>query len=294
MPRQPRAQFAFLALLTGAVGIAFAPVFVRLSETGPGATAFYRILFALPLLWLWMGLENKNDPSPRQPATRREFGQLALAGLFFAADLAVWHWSIKKTSVANSTLLANFTPIFVTLGARLLFGEKITGLFVLGMTLALSGATMLVGAGLNLSAAHLSGDALGILTAVFYAAYMLTIKQLRGTFSTATIMSWSGLSSSLALLVIALLSGDRMLAVSGSGWALLAGLALFSQVGGQSFIAYAFAHLPASLASVTLLFQPVVAALLAWLILGEPVGWLQGLGGSVVLIGIGVAGRASR
>jgi drug/metabolite transporter (DMT)-like permease len=63
---------------------------------------------------------------------------------------------------------------------------------------------------------------------------------------------------------------------------------------GQSLIAYAFAHLPASFTSLSLLLQPAMAALLAWIILAEPVGLLQACGGVVILCGIALAGRANR
>ena len=72
------------------------------------------------------------------------------------------------------------------------------------------------------------------------------------------------------------------------------GLALVTKIAGQGLIAYAFAHLPASLSSVSLLIQPVVATLLAWLLFAEPVGWVQFLGGAVVLAGIWLARRGSR
>ncbi|HEY6169788.1 MAG TPA: DMT family transporter [Verrucomicrobiae bacterium] len=290
-PHTPRLGFA--ALLAGATGIAFAPIFVRVSETGPSATAFYRIAFALPLLWLWMRTERGNEPHLAQPVTRRDFALLALAGLFFAGDLAVWHWSIKLTSVANSTLLANCAPIFVTLGARMLFGERITTQFLLALVLALAGAAVLVGASFQLSARHLAGDALGVATAVFYAAYMLSIKRLRERFSTATIMTWTGLSCAPTLLVVAAVSREQLVATTAHGWILLAGLALISQVGGQTLIAYGFKHLTASLASLSLLFQPVMATLFAWMLLGEPLRPLQFIGGAVVLIAITLASRAS-
>lgn len=47
-----RARIGFLALIAGATGIGFAPILVRMSETGPTAAAFYRLLFALPLIWI--------------------------------------------------------------------------------------------------------------------------------------------------------------------------------------------------------------------------------------------------
>ena len=291
---QEKSRVAFAALLTGAVGIAFAPIFVRLSEVGPSATAFYRVFLALPVLWLWRLQERGKPDAPAQPAGSKDCWQLALAGLLFAADLALWHWSIRLTTVANATLFANFAPIFVTLGARILFSEKVTRTFLLGMAGALAGAAMVVGNSLSVTAKHVAGDLVGIATAVFYAGYMLSVKHLRRSFSTATIMAWSGLSASPALFLVALASGERLVPIQASGWIVVIALALISQVGGQSLIAYAFAHLPASFSSLSLLLQPAVAALLAWLILRESLGPLQAFGGALIMCGIAVAGRAGR
>ena len=53
------AKLGLLALIIGAVGIAFAPIFVRLSELGPSATGFHRMFLALPVLWLWAGVDSR-------------------------------------------------------------------------------------------------------------------------------------------------------------------------------------------------------------------------------------------
>jgi len=288
-----RERLAFFALLAGAIGIAFAPIFVRLSEVGPSATAFYRLFLALPILWLWMTVEGRS-PDAKRPVTARGRWQLIVAGLFFAVDLALWHWSIKFTSVANATLFANSAPIFVTLGASVLFGERIRPSFIGALAIALTGAVLVVGVSLRLTAEHALGDALAVGAAVFYGSYMLCVKHLRRTFSTATIMAWSGVSASPALLLAAFASGENLLPMHAAGWLTLFALALISQVGGQSLIAYAFAHLPASFSSLSLLLQPAVAALLAWMILGEGLSLLQALGGVVILCGITAASRASR
>jgi len=283
---------ALIALFAGAAGIAFAPILFRFSSVGPVTTAFYRLVLALPLLWFWMHREAVAQPHSPRPATRRDYAELVLAGLFFAGDLAVWHWSLRLTSVADGTLLPNCAPVFVTLGAWLLFGERITRRFVAGMVLAMAGAALVVGASWG-KGTHLVGNLLGLVTAVLYGSYMLSLKRLRATFSTATIMSWSGLFSAIALLIIALASGESLAVPTLSAWGVLAALAWISHAGGQSLIAYAFAHLPASFSSVGLLLQPVLAAGLAWVLLAEPIGWSQALGGAVVLGGI-VLARTSR
>lgn len=287
-----RQRLAFALLLAGAVAIGFSPIFVRVSEIGPIATAFYRVLLALPPLWLWMTVESPREA--RRPQSLRDIAWLALAGLFFAGDLAFWHLSILHTSVANATLFANFASLFVTLAGWLLFGQRYSRTFLAGMGLALLGAAVLMGDSLRIAPGNLLGDALGIVTAMFYAGYILVVARLRRTFSAATIMAWSGLVTAPVLLLIASAAGEELLARTAWGWAVLAGLAWISHAGGQTLIAYALAHLPAAFSSVSLLVQPVAAALLGWLLLAEPLGPLQALGGAIILAGIWTARRGSR
>ena len=281
----PAFSKGLLALLAGATGIGFAPILVRLSEIGPSAIAFYRLLFALPFLWAWWLLEQKGS-SASKPRVAADFRLLAVAGLLFTADLATWHWSLTFTSVANSTLLANFAPFFVTLGAWLLFRERAGTVFMLGMLVAFAGAALLLGASFELSRRNVMGDLLAIVAAVFYGGYLLTVKHLRERFSTATIMAWSGIVSTAGFLLVSIASGERLVPQTPKEWGILITLALVSHVGGQTLIAYAFGHLPAGVSSLNLLVQPVVAALVACLVLAERLSGLQMIGGLIVLAGI--------
>ncbi len=286
-------QLALPALLIGATAIGFAPIFVRLSQAGPSATAFWRLALALPVLYALMASGNSGKGPYRRPSSRSDYARLSLAGLFFAGDMAFWHWSIRYTSVANATLLANFAPIFVTLGAWLLFKQRTSLGFALGMLLALFGTGFIVGSSLSFDPSRLRGDAFGLVTAVFYGAYLLAVSRLRAEFSTGTVMTWSGAVSCLALLPVALLFRETFLPLNLQGWLVLLGLALVSHVGGQSLIAFALAHLPASFSSVTLLVQPVMASVFAWLILSEALHPWQAIGGALVLAGIAWARRES-
>jgi drug/metabolite transporter (DMT)-like permease len=292
---EPRASppdwLALAALFAGATAIASAPLFVKVSETGPVATAFWRVFLALPLLWAWAAATQGTRLLEQARDHRR---LLFAAGFFFAGDLAVWHWSILLTSVANTTLLANLAPIFVTAVTWLVFRETPQRLFLAGLAAAISGTLLLIGANFGGSGRALLGDALGVVTAMFYAAYQLSVSRLRANVPTASVMAWSSTLMSVLLLPIAWISGERILPHSNAGWMKLIGIALFAQVIGQSLIAWAMAHLTATFSSVGLLLQPVMATLFAWILLGETVGPLQFAGGVLVLAGILAAKVGSR
>jgi drug/metabolite transporter (DMT)-like permease len=106
-------------------------------------------------------------------------------------------------------------------------------------------------------------------------------------------MAWSTTITAIALLPFAWLSPQAFWPSSGEGWLVVLGLALVTQIFGQGLIAYAFAHLPASLSSVSLLIQPVMAAVFAWFLFGEAIGAVQFAGAVIVLAGIWIARKGS-
>ena len=188
--RLQRERIAILAIFVGAITIAFAPILVRLSELGPMATGFHRFLLAIPLYWLIAATLPRQDAAEgdEKPKTLRDFLLIGMAGLYLAADIMAWHYSIQMTTVANSTLLANVAPVFVVLGGWLLFRTRVTGTYLIGLATAMTGVLILSRASLSLSEDHFFGDLLGVLTAVFYAAYQMSVERLRKRFSTIPIM----------------------------------------------------------------------------------------------------------
>lgn len=159
--RSPGAQqaLALAALMAGAAGIATSGIFVRLSQTGPTATAFWRGALALPLLALWAILEARSGGRSRAAAASRgDHGaesaaaprirpfdvRLLWAGFFFAGDLALWYWSLLETSIAASTLEANLAPIVVTLAAWLLWRERPSPRFVAALACAVVGMLLIM------------------------------------------------------------------------------------------------------------------------------------------------------
>lgn len=279
---------AIPALSLGATFIALSPIFVRLSDVGPTASAFWRVALAAPVLWPLLLAFRQPFKAPVQ------WKWLLVAGAAFAGDLAFWHWSIRFTSVANATLLANLAAPFVTAAAWIFWHERPSATFAVGLGAALVGVVMLVYTSLAFSPTALVGDAFGVITALFYAAYILSVKEVRDRgVATLYVMAMTSTLTALALLPVMLISGETLLPVDARGWFVLVGLAWISHCAGQGLIAYSLAHLPAAFSSVSLLFQPVMAAIFAWLLLSEPLVPLQVAGGLVVLAGIYLARRGS-
>lgn len=298
-PAPAFSRMAFAALLCGGCMIGFSAIFVRISPVGPIATAFYRMFIPLPLLWSFL-LFSEHRKELRENTFRFRGAAFWLAlmapGLFFASDISFWHKSLMLTSVSNANLLGNLAPIFVTLVAWRMFHERISSLFVFGLICALGGTLMLMGGSLRLSSGQFTGDMLAVVSAVLYAGYQLSINRLRRHFSTAMLMGYTSLAAAPPLLLLSLLFREQLLWGGSDIWrglAALLGVGLGCQLTGQGLIVYAMKKLSASFSSVTLLVQPLVAALSAWLLLGEQLGPIELIGGAVVLTGIVLAQRGS-
>lgn len=279
------------ALLLGGLLIGWSPILVRLSPLGPLATAFWRLALAcLPLLavFLYGAREDKVGKIPRRAG---EHVQAALPGVLLAADLAAWQISLHMTSVANSTLLANMAPIFTTLGGWLIWRHSVSRAFLSGLAVSIVGIVVLRGGPAAIAGGNLRGDALALLAAVFYAGYFLAAAHARKEFSAVVIMLWSTIAAALCTLPLAVAFEPALLPVTLGGLAVLVGLAWVVHAGGQGVITYALAWLRPSFSALTLLIQPVVAALLAWMLLGERLGGWQIAGGSIIIGGIILAKR---
>jgi drug/metabolite transporter (DMT)-like permease len=293
--RAPGAErWALIALFAGAVTIGFSGIFVRWSETGAIATGVYRMGIAGAVLWMLPFLVPAARPLTAAKVTRRERLWLVAGGLLFAADIAAWHPALLLTTISNATFIGNISTIFVALGAWLIFKRRIGGLFILGMAVTMAGAALLMGVSLGLGAERLLGDALSMLAAVFYGGYFLVVAHLRARLPTFTIMTWTSLVAAAGLLPLAILQGEALLPATLLGWAPLLGISLLVHLAGQGAIAYAFAHLSPQFTALGTFIQPVAAAVLAWLLLGEHLGAAEIAGSAVILLGIWIAHKGSR
>lgn len=270
-------RFALPALLLGNVLLAFGPWFVRMSDVGPVAAAFWRIALAVPLLFLVMRWR-EGATTWRMPAMA---GLFLLSGLFFAADLAAWHIGILQTKLANATLLGNSTsfllPLYAFIVARAWPSRQQTA----ALALAGVGTALLLGRSFDLSPRNFVGDMLCILAGIFYTGYLILMARARVDGGAWRTLGWSTLMSAPPLLICALLFGET---IWPGDWTPLVALALMSQFAGQGLMIYAIGGVPPLVFALVLLTQPIVSATIGWFAYGERLGTLDWAG--AVLIGL--------
>jgi drug/metabolite transporter (DMT)-like permease len=279
---------AILSVAGGAAIIGLAPVGMRLSELGPQATAFWRFVFALPALALFSVL------TKAQPPGRRDVGLLVIAGACFALDMALWHAALGLTTVANATLFSNMTPVIAAAAGFFLFRERIGAGWLVGASIAVIGAGLMSWSRAQGGQGTLSGDLLGVASAVWYAAYLLVLRGVRERVSAPMTMLFTTAAAAVVAALATVLMGEPFVTpdMTMRGWLVLIVLGVFIHAGGQGLIAYGVGQLPITLSTVLLWTQPVAAAAFGWLLFHEGLGPAGVAGAAMILAGVFVVQRS--
>jgi drug/metabolite transporter (DMT)-like permease len=285
---------AIVALSGGVLALSLAPIFIRFSAQELGATAiiFNRLWIATIALGLWKIIDvllKKKSPDlsiQQQSYTLGDVAILLVSAIFNAACLVCWAWSLTQTSVANANILHNLTPIFATLGGWLFLGHFFDRRFVIGMLVAVGGAICIGIEDLQIATDTFLADSIALLSAVFYAATFMLAERLRVKFSTTTILLWCSFLSSLLLLPVVLIVEDRVFPISLSGWLAVSFLGIVCTGMGIGAVLYSLKRVSSGFASLFLLLEPPIAAMLAWVIFAESLNLLNGLAFVIALLGI--------
>ena len=274
-----------VSALLGALAIAFSSILVRLSHASPSTAAIFRCAFALPVLGLLAWLENRRFGS-RSWSDRRV---TLAAGVFFAADLILWHNSIDDVGAGLATVLANIQVVLVPLVAWALLSERPGRRVLAALPIALLGVLLISGVlqKRRVRADPTRGTLFGLGAGVAYVGFLLLLRRsgsdlrrVAGPLFEATA------TAAVACVAAGLVIGDADLtpAWPGVGWLIV--LALTSQVIGWLLITTSLPRLPAAITSLTLTLQPVGSVALAVLILGEAPTALQLVGVAVVVAAV--------
>jgi drug/metabolite transporter (DMT)-like permease len=278
---------AYLVLAIGVFAIGWSALFVRWSAVPGWTSAFWRMAIAQLVFVPWAIGARRGAAPPNRAGVRAA----VIAGAFFAADLALFNTAVMVSSAANATLLGTNAPIFVALGAWLLYRDRPKRSFWMGFALSFVGMLAIVGTDLLRHPRLGLGDGFAVLGAACYAGYLLYVRRSRMHIDALTFSAISGVTGALTLLVICLVIGTPLVGFSTTSWLALLGLALVTQVCGHLSVAYSLGRLPVSVTSIALLGQAPITAVLAVPLLGEHLSPLQILGGALVLFGIYVVNR---
>lgn len=276
-----RAWIGPLLLLAGGMFIGLAPIGLRygLNDLGPQAIAFWRYMFAVPLLFLILVAIER-----RMPARINRY--VVLAGTFFALDIALWHWGLTLTTVANATFIVNLGNICVGFAAWLFLKEKPKAIWFAAVLVAVCGAAALSLGGEPGGKGDIRGDFLALGAAFLVAGYMLCSKLARNRLGAMDVIFWLTVVEACVAFMLVLVAREPFFPATLSGFAAPAFLALAAQIGGQGLIIAGLGRTPAAVAGIIVLIQPVVAAAISWRLFDEPLSPIQGGGAALILLGI--------
>ena len=279
--------FGFIALtLIAESFLIYASILVKISEVSPIMLGFYRIVIALPIFALF-NISKKGFCLPQ----KRDLIFMILSGVFFGLDLLFFNLALRNTSVANVNLICSLACFVLVPIGLIFFGEKLRLFFILGALIAIVGVFVLINGKNALSVANPFGDMLAFLSMVSYSGFLVLVYNLRRKYKTLQIMFFSGLGAGGFLLVTGSVIEGFSLPSDSKQWLIVTLIALFGQVLGQGFFGYIMGKISAQLSSLLLLFSPVIAALMGYVILGEYISTMEILGIFIILFGVFLAQR---
>jgi drug/metabolite transporter, DME family len=264
-------------------GVAYALILDGIQTDGLTVVTL-RAVTATLVLWVWLALTDRaalRIPRAALPAFTL-LGAIAIT-LFYPALFYAYQW----TSVSVATTLLYLSPTLVTLGAALFLGEPLTAVKLTALVTTFLGSALVVQVyqpeNVRGSAA---GIGLGLIAAATYGTYSVLAKKLLARHQMVTVLAAYLLMGTLLLLGVKLL-------VSPSTWpapreAITIGLftGVLTTLLPITLYTFGLSRLPASEASILLTFEPVVAFVLAGVVLGESLHAGQWLGVTAVLGGV--------
>lgn len=253
----------FAALLAGNAALALGPWLVRLSDTGPVSAGFWRLILPVPILAFLAWRSRSPGPLDKKLTVL-----CLIAGGFFAVDLASWHIGIERTRLANATLFGNAGSIILMVWGLIAARRAPSGREGVGVFAAITGAGILLGRSMEISATTFIGDLFCLAAGIFYAFYLLPAQRARAVLGSWFVLLLVSLTAAPILLGLAVAAGEPVWP-GAAGWTPILVLALSSQVIGQGLLVFSLRNFPPLVIGMALLTQPAIAATVGWLAFGE-------------------------
>jgi drug/metabolite transporter (DMT)-like permease len=253
---------AFPALLVGNVALAFGPWLVRLADTGAVATGLWRLVLAVPFLFIVA----RTVGQPLHKPSRALVAIIAVAALFYALDLAAWNAGIRMTKLGNATLFGNSGSFVFAIYGLWLAQRAPSPRQGVALFLAAAGSGLLMSGSYELSPRNFAGDLLTLVAGLLYGGYLVFVERARTQLQPMPLLILATLFAIPVLLLISLGLGERIIP---HDWTPLLIFAISSQVIGQGLLVYSIGTLPPLVVGLALLTQPAVAATVGWLAYGE-------------------------
>ncbi|WP_027964880.1 DMT family transporter [Halalkalibacillus halophilus] len=273
----------YIAIAIGVVAVSTSAIFVRLADAPSSIVANYRLLLAVLIMLPYVLWKHRED---FKHISKQDWYYSTLAGVFLALHFILWFESLNHTSVASSVVLVTTQPIFAFLGGYLFFKERFTTGAVFSMIIAFTGSVIISWGDFQISGMALVGNFLALMGAIAVTGYFLFGQNVRKRLSLMTYTFVVYGISSITLVIYNVLLNQSFTGYTGETWMYFLALAIIPTFFGHTLFNWALKWVTASTITMGILFEPVGASILAYLVLDELITWSQFLGGVIVILGL--------
>jgi drug/metabolite transporter (DMT)-like permease len=258
-------------------------VLVKWAPVSGLTSAFYRMFIGLICLLPYLAVRKQFEIPPRDL-----WLPIALCGILFGTDIAVWNLSIHYSNATQATLLTNLSPIWVGIASFLFLSDKPGRAFWIGTAVAITGMVILLGLETFTEMHFDKGFLLAIASGILYASYMIVSKMVLNKIKILPFITLSMAVSSVYLLIICLIFDQPLWNFTGTIWSVFLVQGIICQLLGWLALSYSVQKMDAQRVSLSLLSQAIVTGCMAWALIGEPISLKTILGGLIILLGIGI------
>lgn len=273
----------YIPIIIGVISISLSAVLVKLAEADSGVIAFYRLLFSVlimsPLFFYKYTHELKE-------LTKRDWIFSLIAGIFLAFHFILWFESLNHTSIASSTVLVTLQPLFAFIGTYFFFKEKLSVKTILSGVIAIIGSFLISWGDFRVSGSALYGDLLALIACALITGYLLLGQDVRKRISLITYTMVVYSSSTVCLFFYVLIQGESFGPYSSMTWIWFLLLAIIPNLLGHTLFNWAVKWVSTNVISVAVLFEPIGAAILAYIVFSEKLIATQIIGGIIVIVGL--------
>ncbi len=263
--------------------ISTSAVIVKLASAPAAVIAMYRLAFAILIM---VPIVIRNYRGSFRHIKKSDWGFGSLAGISLAFHFILWFESLNYTSVASSVVLVTLQPLFAFIGTYLFFKEKLTLLAIAGGVTAVAGSIVISWGDFRISGMALWGDLLALTACAMVTGYLLFGQNIRKRLDLIPYTFIVYGIAALTLVIYNLVLRYPFFSYPGSDWGYFLLLAIFPTLLGHSLLNWAVKWVSVNVISMSILFEPIGASILAYFILGETLHVMQWIGGGVIITGL--------
>ncbi|MBI9011122.1 MAG: DMT family transporter [Clostridiales bacterium] len=280
-----------LIILIGALGVSTSPILIKLSSSPALTIAFYRMLTTILLLTPFIISKNRKEI---KELSSKQIKKIAISGIFLGLHFSAWIISLKYTTVASATVLVNTSPIILLIITYFIFKEKSKPIEIIAIIAAFVGSIILTLGDFSGGQNAILGDIYALAGAGFVSVYLLIGNKVRQDVS---MTSYTYLTYTFALITIFvsnLFVGHDLFVKAPTEYLLFLAMAIFPTLLGHSLFNWSLKYVSATLVSMAILTEPIIASIFAIFLFQEIPTLTQIVGATIIIASIGLYNNSKK